>query len=41
MTETLGEEEKKVTTNVKINHYKEMGLMDTSILKKIAGQVGF
>ena len=35
------EEEKKVPTGVKINHYKEMGLEDTSILKKIAGQVGF
>ena len=39
------EEEKKVTTantgSAKPNYYKDMGLLDTSILKKIADNVGF
>ena len=39
------EEEKKVTTAnagaAKPNYYKDMGLLDTSILKKIADNVGF
>ena len=34
-------EEKKPTTTVTVNHYKEMGLEDTSIIKKVANMVGF
>ena len=33
-------EEEKKEVPVKVNHYKEMGLEDTSIIKRIANQVG-
>ncbi len=35
-----GEEEKK-EAKIRVNHYKEMGLEETSIVRKIASVVGF
>lgn len=35
------EEEEKKEPKAKVNHYKEMGLEETSIVRKIAGVVGF
>ena len=35
-----GEEEKK-EPKIRVNHYKEMGLEETSIVRKIASVVGF
>jgi len=39
--ENEDEEEEKKEPKAKVNHYKEMGLEETSVVRKIAGVVGF
>ena len=41
MNQQLNRQEEEKKAQVKVNHYKEMGLENTNILRKIADMVGF